>query len=51
VKLKARLCDRVRERLVKIARKEELKIKQNRYAHSGQMKQAQACQRKLKTNL
>jgi len=60
----ARLCDRVRERLVKIARKEGLKIKQSytrvgkrlvmkqsRYAHARQMKRAQACQRKLKTNL
>ena len=60
----ARLCDRVRERLVKVARKEGLKIKQSytrvgkrlvmkqsRYAHARQMKRAQACQRKLKTNL
>ncbi len=60
----ARLCDRVRERLVKVARKEGLKIKQSytrvgkrllmkqsRYAHTRQMRRAQACQRKLKTNL
>jgi IS5 family transposase len=60
----ARLCDRVREQLVKVALKEGLKIKQSytrvgkrlvmkqsRYAHARQMKRAQACQRKLKTNL
>ena len=60
----ARLNDRVRERLVKTARKEGFKVKQSfqrtgrrlvmkqsRYAHARQMKRAQACQRKLKTNL
>lgn len=60
----ARLCDRARERLVKAARKEGLKIKrsyvrvgrrlvmkQSRYAHARQMKRARAAQRKLKTNL
>jgi IS5 family transposase len=60
----ARLCDRVRERLVKAARKEGLKIKrsyvrvgrrlvmkQSRYAHARQMNRARAMQRKLKTNL
>jgi len=60
----ARLCDRARERLVKTARKEGLKIKrsyvrvgrhlvmkQSRYAHARQMKRARVCQRKLKTQL
>jgi IS5 family transposase len=60
----ARLCDRVGERLVKVARKEGLKIKQSytrvgkrlaikqsRYAHARRVKWAQAGQRKLKTNL
>jgi IS5 family transposase len=60
----ARLCDRVRERLVKVARKKGLQIKhsytsggkrlvmkQSRYAHARQIKRAQACQRKFKTNL
>jgi IS5 family transposase len=60
----ARLCDRARERLVKAARKDGLKIKQSyarvgprlvmkqsRYAHARQMKRARAAQRSLKTNL
>ena len=60
----ARLSDRVRERLVKTARKEGFKVKQSfqrtgrrlvmkqsRYAHARQMKRAKACGRKLKTNL
>ena len=60
----ARLYDRVREGLVKTARKEGLQIKQSyarvgkrlvmqqsRYAHARQMKRAKAAQRKLKTNL
>ena len=60
----ARLCDRARERLVKAARKDGLKIKrsyvrigrrlvmkQSRYAHARQMNRARAIQRKLKTNL
>jgi IS5 family transposase len=59
-----RLCDRVRERLVKVARKEGLKIKQSYTcvgkclvmkqsccAHARQMKRTQACQLKLKTDL
>ena len=59
-----RLYDRARERLVKAARKDGLKIKrsyvrtgrhlvmkQSRYAHARQMKRARAVQRKLKTNL
>jgi IS5 family transposase len=60
----ARLCERARERLVKAARKDGLKIKQSyarvgprlvmkqsRYAHARQMKRARAAQRSLKTNL
>jgi IS5 family transposase len=60
----ARLYDRARERLVKTARKQGLSIKQSyervgrrllmaqsRYAHARQMKRAQACTRKLRTNL
>ena len=60
----ARLYDRTRERLVKAARKAGLKIKQSyervgrrllmqqsRYAHARQPKRAQACTRKLHTNL
>jgi IS5 family transposase len=60
----ARLCNRVMERLVKVARKEGFKInqsykrvgkrlvmKQSRQAHARQVKRAQACQRKLQTNL
>ena len=60
----ARLYDRARERLVKAARKEGLRIKQSysrvgkrlvmkqsRYAHARQMKRARAVQRRLKTNL
>ena len=56
--------DRARERLVKTARKQGLSIKQSyervgrrllmaqsRYAHARQMKRAQACTRKLRTNL
>ena len=60
----ARLYDRARERLVKTARQAGLKIKQSyervgrrllrqqsRYAHARQPKRAQACTRKLRTNL
>ena len=60
----ARLYDRARERLVKAARKEGLRIKQSycrvgkrlvmkqsRYAHARQMNRARAVQRKLRTNL
>ena len=60
----SRLYDRARERLVKTARKQGLKIKQSydrvgrqlvmqqsRYAHARQMKRARACTRKLRTNL
>jgi IS5 family transposase len=60
----ARLYNRCRERLVKIARREGLVIKQSyehvgrrllmqssRYAHARQMKQARACTRKLRTQL
>ena len=58
----ARLYQRMRERLVKVARAEGLSIKQSyehvgrrlsmqssRYAHARQMKRARACTRKLKT--
>ena len=60
----ARLYNRCRERLVKAARAEGLKIKQSyqhvgrrllmqssRYAHARQMKRARACTRKLRTQL
>jgi len=60
----ARLYQRMRERLVKVARAEGLIIKQSyehvgrrllmqssRYAHARQMKRARACTRKLKTQL
>jgi IS5 family transposase len=60
----ARLYQRMRERLVKIARAEGLAIKQSyqhvgrrllmqssRYAHARQMKRARACTRKLRTQL
>ena len=60
----ARLYQRMRERLVKAARAEQLTIKQSyrhvgrrllmqssRYAHARQMKRARACTRKLKTQL
>ena len=60
----ARLYNRARERLVKTARDCGLKIKQSyervgpqllmrqsRYAHARQMNRAQACTRKLRTNL
>ena len=60
----ARLYQRMRERLVKVARAEGLTIKQsydrvgrrllmqsNRYVHARQMKRARACTRKLKTQL
>ena len=60
----ARLYNRCRERLVKMARREGLAIKQSyqhvgrrllmqssRYAHARQMKRARACTRKLKTQL
>ena len=60
----ARLYDRARERLVKEARKEGVKIKQSyervgrrlvmmagRYAHARQMRRAKTCVRKLRTNL
>jgi len=60
----ARLCQRMREKLVKTARAEGLSIKQSyehvgrrllmqssRYAHARQMKRARACTRKLKTQL
>ena len=60
----ARLYDRCRERLVKMARREGVVIKQSyrhvgkrlllassRYAHARQMKRARACTRKLRTQL
>ena len=60
----ARLLNRARERLVKVARDHGKRIKQsytrvgrrllmqqNRHAHARQMKRAQACVRKLRTNL
>jgi len=60
----ARLYQRMRERLVKVARAEGLSIKQSyehvghrllmqssRYAHARQMKRARACTRKLRTQL
>lgn len=60
----ARLYNRARECLVKVARKIGLKIKQSyervgpqllmrqsRYAHARQMNRARACTRKLRTNL
>ena len=60
----ARLYNRARERLVKTARDCGIRIKQSyarvgpqllmrqsRYAHARQMKRAQACARKLRTNL
>jgi transposase, IS5 family len=60
----ARLYQRMRERLVSVARAEGLSIKQSyehvgrrllmqssRYAHARQMKRARACTRKLKTQL
>ena len=60
----ARLYHRCRERLVKVARREGLVIKQSyqhvgkrlllassRYAHARQMKRARACTRKLRTQL
>jgi IS5 family transposase len=60
----ARLYNRCRERLVKMARREGLAIKQSyqhvgkkllmqssRYAHARQMQRARACTRKLKTQL
>ena len=60
----ARLYQRMRERLVKVARTEGLTIKQSykhvgrrllmqssRYAHARQMKRARTCTRKLKTQL
>ena len=60
----ARLYNRMRERLVKLARAEGLTIKQSyehigrrllmqssRYAHARQMKRARACTRKLRTQL
>jgi IS5 family transposase len=60
----ARLYQRMRERLVKAARAEGLRIKQSyehvgrrllmqssRYAHARQMKRARACTRKLRTQL
>jgi IS5 family transposase len=60
----ARLYQRMRERLVKVARAEGLTIKQSyrhvgrrllmqssRYAHARQIKRARACTRKLKTQL
>jgi IS5 family transposase len=60
----ARLYQRMRERLVKVARAEGLTIKQSyehvgrrllmqssRYGHARQMKRARACTRKLKTQL
>jgi IS5 family transposase len=60
----ARLHNRARERLVKLAREHGKKIKQSykrvgavllkqvgRYAHARQMKRAAACTRKLRTNL
>ena len=60
----ARLYNRCRERLVKMARQQGIKIKQSyqhtgkkllldvsRYAHARQMKRARAAERKLRTNL
>ena len=60
----ARLYDRARERLVKVARERNILLRQNynrkskqllfrqsRYAHARQMKRAQRCTRKLKTYL
>jgi IS5 family transposase len=60
----ARLYNRCRQRLVKMARREGLVIKQSyehvgrrllmqssRYAHARQMKRARACTRKLRTQL
>jgi IS5 family transposase len=60
----ARLYHRCRERLVKMARREGLKIEQSyqhvgkrllmqssRYAHARQMQRARACTRKLRTQL
>jgi transposase, IS5 family len=60
----ARLYNRMRERLVKVARAEGLTIKQSyrhvgrrllmqssRYAHARQIKRARACTRKLRTQL
>lgn len=60
----ARLYDRARERLVKEAKKREIKLrqtynrlskrlvlKQSRYAHARQMKRARNCTRKLRTYL
>src|SRR5208283_1824346 len=60
----ARLYHRCRERLVKVARREGLVIKQSyqhvgkrllmqssRYAHARQMQRARACTRKLRTQL
>ncbi len=60
----ARLYNRMRERLVKVARAEGLTIKQSyrhvgrrllmqssRYAHARQMQRARACTRKLRTQL
>jgi IS5 family transposase len=60
----ARLYQRMRQRLVKAARAEGLRIKQSyehvgrrllmqssRYAHARQMKRARACTRKLRTQL
>ena len=60
----ARLYHRCRERLVKVARREGLAIKQSyrhvgkrllmqssRYAHARQMQRARACTRKLRTQL
>ena len=60
----ARLYNRCRERLVKVARQQGLVIKQSyqhvgkrllmqssRYAHARQMQRARACTRKLKTQL
>jgi IS5 family transposase len=60
----ARLYNRCRQRLVKIARQQGLAIKQSyehvgrrllmqssRYAHARQMKRARACTRKLRTQL
>jgi len=60
----ARLYHRCRERLVKMARREGVSIKQSyrhvgkrlllgssRYAHARQMKRARACTRKLRTQL
>jgi IS5 family transposase len=60
----ARLYNRARERLVKVARERGIKIKQSyervgarlvmqqsRYAHARQMNRARACTRKLRTQL